>query len=63
MDIIKLNTLVNEITEQQAKITKLYALTGMDIDKLIELFAKGYTLVPPKPSTETLAHYVIRAKL
>lgn len=30
--------------------TRLFQVSGFDMEKLIELFAAGYTLEPPKPS-------------
>lgn len=57
MNVFALNRTLNVVAEQDAKLVTLYKLTGMDIDELIALFAKGYTLEPPKPSTESLADY------
>lgn len=38
------------IDHQMEQINKLEMLTGLTLDKLVELFAAGYTLQPPKVS-------------
>lgn len=57
MNVFRLNSTLNYVAEQQEKLIKLHMLSGMDIDELIALFAKGYTLEPPEPSRESLADY------
>lgn len=56
MNAFLLKRMLNIVAAQDEKLLKLYKLTGMDIDELIVLFAKGYTLEPPKANTESLAN-------
>lgn len=41
---------IKNLRQYEEDEQRLIELSGCDIDKLIELFAAGYTLKPPEPS-------------
>lgn len=55
-----IQNVAGEVRYYEERVSKLRQVSGYDTEKLIELFAAGYTLVPPeyKHLNETLADFM-----